>query len=99
MTEIESCIYMKRFVNLEARISQIEKACEVFTRGFEDGVFAFRELKGNCRFLSILVGFFDRDAGDLCRLASHAENLEQFKTVCRMSCQRWKMREARGKAI
>lgn len=79
---------------LEARISRIGEACQVFTRGFEEEVFTFKELREACRFLSTLIGSLDRDAGDLCLLASHAENLEQFKPVCSMSRQRWRAGKA-----
>ena len=95
MTETESSLYIERLAEregLEDRISRIGKACQVFRSGFEDGVLAFEELRQACRFLSRLIGSFDRDAGDLCLLASHAENLEQFKPVCRMSRQRWRTR-------
>ncbi len=74
---------MKRFVE----ISRIGKACQVFTRGVEEGVLTFIEFRAACRLLSTLIGSVDSDAGDLCLLASHAENLEQFKPVCRMSSQ------------
>ena len=91
MTGIESSIYMKRL----AEISRIGKACQVFTRGLEEGVLTFIEFREACRPLSTLIRSVDSDAGDLCLLASHAENLEQFKPVCRMSSQSWKTGESR----
>jgi hypoxanthine-guanine phosphoribosyltransferase len=96
MTETESSIYTKRLAereDLEDRISLIERACQIFNRGFDEDVFTVTELRGACRFLSKLIRSFDKDASDLCLLASRAENMEQFQTVCRMSRQRWRTRE------
>jgi len=80
---------------LQGRISRIGEACKVFARAFKEGIFTFEEFRGACRVLSTLIRSFDSDAGDLCLLASHAENLEQFKHVCRMSSKSWKNRGSR----
>ena len=102
MTETEGSIYVERLAEREevgGRISRINTACQVFTRGFKDGIFTFTELRRACRFLSTLIESFDRDARDLCLLASNAEKLEQFKSVCRMSHQRWRTRETTGEMV
>jgi len=91
MAGMGSSIYMKRL----AEISRIGRACQVFTGGLEEGVLTFIEFREACRLLSTLIRSVDSDAGDLCLLASHAENLEQFKPVCRMSSQSWKTGESR----
>lgn len=70
---------MTRIESLEGRISRIGEACQVFAKGFEEGTLTFIEFRGACGFLSTLIRSFNSDAGDLCLLASHAENLEQFK--------------------
>jgi len=96
MTETESSIYTERLAEREDpedRISLIKRACQIFNRGFNEDVFTVKELRDACRFLSKLIKPFNRDASDLCLLASRAENMEQFQTVCRMSRQRWRTRE------
>ena len=96
MTETESSIYIERLAEREHlgdRLSQIRRACQIFRRGFEKGNFTFEELRKVCRSLSTLIGSFDRDARDLCLLASHAENVEQFKPICKLSRQHWKISE------
>jgi hypothetical protein len=96
MIETESSIYIERLAERRHpgdRLSRIGMACQVFTRGFEEGDFTFEELREACRFLSKLIGSFDRDAGDLCLLASHAENVEQFQSICKLSRQHWEHSE------
>lgn len=92
MSKTEQSVYLKRFKEeecLEDRIALIARVCQVFAKGFLDGIFTFKELRGACRFLRSLISAIDKDAGDLCLLASHAENVEQFKSICKMSRQRW----------
>ncbi len=69
----------------EDRLTLIHAACHVFHRGGEEAVFTLKELRGACRFLSHLIGNFDRAAGDLCLLTSHAETWNQFESLCRQS--------------
>ena len=90
MTETEQSIYLKRFEEREHpedRLSLNEK-CQRLRRGCGNGLITFQDLRRACRFLSTLIRSVDRDAGDLCLLASHAENLEQFVPICEMSRQR-----------
>jgi hypothetical protein len=97
MNKTESPINMDKLAaraDLEDRISLIRGACEIFRRGFDGGVFTFKELKGACSFVGTLIQPFDWDAGDLCLLASHAENREQFRFICSMSRQQWRSSEA-----
>ena len=89
-------MYIERLVKrkcLDDHISLIREACQVFKRGVKDSVLAFREIRESCRFLSRLIKFVDRDGGDLCLLASHVKNMEQFKPICRMSRQQWNSSE------
>lgn len=77
--------------HLEVRVNRISEACQTFIKGFEEGAFTLKELEEACRLLSTLIGSLDRESGDLCLLASHAETIEQFEPICMMSCERWKM--------
>ena len=92
MNVTESSIDLEKLaerVELEDRLSLIRAACQVFRRGCDEGGFTFKELRGACRFLSTLLGAFDSDAGDLCLLASHAENRRQFEPICSLSRRQW----------
>lgn len=85
-------IHEERLAELDARedrLTLIRAACQVFRRGHDEGVFTFKKLNGACRLLSTLLGLCDRDAGDLCLLASHAETRSQFNFICRMSRRQW----------
>jgi hypothetical protein len=92
MSVTESSIDMEQLAeraDREDRLSLIRAACQVFRRGCDEGAFTFKELRGACRFLSTLLGAFDRAAGDLCLLASHAENRRQFEPICNLSRRQW----------
>jgi hypothetical protein len=73
----------------EDRLSLIRAACQVFRRGGDAEAFTFKELRGACSFLSTLLGAFDRATGDLCLLASHAENRRQFEPIYNLSRRQW----------
>jgi hypothetical protein len=96
MTKTQSSIYIQRLSKrepLENRISRMHRACQICRKRFEEGDFTFEELRRACRSLSTLISSFDRDAGDLCLLASHAENGEQFTPICKLSRQHWELSE------